>query len=396
MMFFIVGGGIDTVSVFLNALAVSEGWSRKALSAGISVGVICAGLFTPVVGFLVDRYGVRVPITLGIVLLGLGCIVLVSMTEPWHYAAANVLLGPGFASAAMLPITVAVTVRVPNRTALALGIVGVGASAGALIMAPLFQVAVDALGWRGAYGIMTALIVLPPVPFLLFALPRGRLQRASPTGADPPGPKLSLVQDLRSRGVGPLFGILVIPGLVSFGVGVHLVPYLTDVGHAATFAAAALGAAIGISAIGKLGGGWLGDRIGVLGTFRAALLLKACAVALLPFAGSTFVAGLFVVGHGLSMGAEVAVVPVIAVAILGRERFATLFGLLQLGSTLAIGLAPIVPGVIFDSTGSYQGAVLFWLAAMVCAIAVAFRLRLPGPVLDEEVEPVLAAQERSA
>jgi hypothetical protein len=55
-----------------------------------------------------------------------------------------------------------------------------------------------------------------------------------------------------------------------------------------------------------------------------------------------------------------------------------------------------VPGVIFDSTGSYQGAVLFWLAAMVLAIAVALRLRLPEPVRREEVAPVLAAQERSA
>jgi MFS family permease len=108
ILFVVVGGGIDTVSVFLNALSVAEGWSRKTLSAGISVGVISAGLFTPVVGVLVDRFGVRVPMALGAALLALGFGVLAGMTRPWQFVAANVLLGPGFASAAMLPITVAV------------------------------------------------------------------------------------------------------------------------------------------------------------------------------------------------------------------------------------------------------------------------------------------------
>jgi len=78
------------------------------------------------------------------------------------------------------------------------------------------------------------------------------------------------------------------------------------------------------------------------------------------------------------MGAEVAVVPVLALAILGSERFATLLGLLQLGSMLAVGLAPIVPGAIFDATESYAGALGFWIAALAAALVVALRMRLPA------------------
>src|SRR3990172_7851221 len=55
ILFVVVGGGIDTVSVFLNALAESEGWSRRTLSLGISVGVIGAALATPLVGLLIHR-----------------------------------------------------------------------------------------------------------------------------------------------------------------------------------------------------------------------------------------------------------------------------------------------------------------------------------------------------
>ena len=134
------------MSVFLNALAKANGWPRGTLSAGIGVGVVCAGMATPAVGMLIDRFGVRVPIAIGAALLAAGFGVLGAMHEAWHFVVANVLLGPGFAGAAMLPITIAVTVRIPQRTALALGIVSAGASAGALVLAPGLQALIDAYG----------------------------------------------------------------------------------------------------------------------------------------------------------------------------------------------------------------------------------------------------------
>jgi MFS family permease len=373
ILFVVVGGGIDTVSVFLNALAENEGWSRRGLSLGISVGVLGAALATPIVGILVDRHGVRIPMALGLALLAPGFAILMAMREPWHFVAANVLLGPGFAAAAMLPITVAVTMRVPERTALALGIVGVGSSTGALVLAPLLQGLIDTVGWRASYATLASLVLATPVPFLLFVLPRGRLQR-SPSATDPPPPRLR--DELRRPGILPLFGILVLPGLAGFGLQVHLVPLLSDAGHSTAFAASALGAMVGVSALGKLAGGWLGDHAGPVATLRLALGIRTLAVASLVLAGSPLVVGGFVLALGLAVGAEVAVVPVLALAILGSERFATLFGMLQLVSMLAVGLAPIVPGAIFDATQSYAGALVFWVAALAVALVVALRMRL--------------------
>lgn len=378
IVFAVVGGGIDTVGVFLNALAEAEGWSRSTLSTGISFGVLGAALATPGVGVLVDRHGVRVPMALGLALLAPGFAILVAMREPWHFVAANLLLGPGFAAAAMLPITVAITVRVPGRTALALGIVGVGSSAGALVLAPLLQELIQGLGWRAAYAALALLVLATPVPCLLFVLPRGRLQRARGS-ADPLRPPLR--EELRRPGILPLLAILVLPGVAGFGLQVHLVPLLAEAGHSTAFAASALGAMVGVSALGKLGGGWLADRAGPVAMLRVALGIRALAVASLALAASPFAVGGFVLALGLAVGAEVAVVPVLALAILGGERFATLFGLLQLGSMLAVGLAPIVPGAIFDATESYAGALAFWVACLAGALAVALRLRLPAPAL---------------
>ncbi len=377
IQFIVLGGGVDTVSVFLNALAKANGWPRGTLSAGIGVGVVCAGIATPAVGMLIDRFGVRVPIALGAALLAGGFAVLGTMTEAWHFIAANVLLGPGFAGTAMLPITIAVTVRVPDRTAFALGLVSVGASAGALVLAPGLQALIDAHGWRATYAVLGVAVVLVPL-VALAALPKGRLQRGGSGESAAKPPPIDLRRELRRPGMLPLAALLVVPGLVNFGFQVHVVPYLAGVGHDATVAAAALGAAVGVSAIGKVAGGFVGDRIGALQALRLALLIQALALCLLPLVGSVPVLGVFVALHGIAVGTEVAVTPVLALRVVGEARFATLYGLLQLVSTIAIGLAPVIPGLFFDATGSYSGAVLFWIVTMLVGVGVAFAMRPPA------------------
>jgi len=169
-----------------------------------------------------------------------------------------------------------------------------------------------------------------------------------------------------------------VPGLVNFGFQVHIVPYLAGVGHGATLAATALGAAIGISAIGKVAGGLVGDRIGALQALRLAMLLQVGALCLLPLVGQTPILVLFVALHGIAVGTEIAVTPVLALKVLGEERFATLYGLLQLAATVAIGLAPVIPGLFFDATGDYSGAVVFWIVTMLVGVVVAFAMRPPG------------------
>jgi predicted MFS family arabinose efflux permease len=370
--FMLIGGGIDTVSVFLNAIAVATDWSRSGLSIAVSVGALSAALSTPIVGAAVDRYGIRTPMMVGVALLAIGFGILVAMREAWHFAAANVFLGPGFAACAMLPLTVAVTVTVPERTALALGIVGAGSSAGALVLAPLVQLLIDALGWRHAYVVMGTAVVLTPLPFLGFALPRGRLRKAANPGSRPHGPPVA--RELRRPGVTALAAVMILPALAGFSIAVHLVPYLTGLGQPGSAAAATLGVTIGVSAIGKVAGGFVGDRLGTLRTLRIALLIDVLGLTALALAESPAALAAFIVLHGLALGTHIAVVPPIAVGVLGTDRFATLFGVLQLAAMLASALGPVISGIIFDLRGDYTAAILLWVAATASAAAISYAL----------------------
>ena len=371
--FMLIGGGIDTVGVFINAITEANGWPRTGLSLGVAVGAAVAALSTPGVGIAVDRYGVRVPMLWGVGLLATGFAIVVVMQAPWHFVVANVFLGMGFAGCALLPLTIAITLRVRDRTALALGIAGTGASVGALALAPAAHAAIEALGWRGTYMVMGTLLVLTPLPCLAFALPRGRLERH--TEAEPPKPALPSLRELGRPGLRGLIALMVLPGLATFAIAVHLVPYLTDSGFSGATAAFALGATIGVSAVGKIGGGWLADRFGTLPIMRAALFLGALSLTLLPAAAtSAYLAG-FVALYGIAVGTYAAVIPALAMETLGGDRFGTLFGLLQLVAMLAAAAGPVTAGVLFDATGHYDEAMGIWIAALSAALLVALVMR---------------------
>ena len=371
--FVVIGGGIDTVGIFINAIAQATDWARSGLSAGVAVGAVVAALATPAVGVAVDRHGVRVPMLAGVVLLAAGFGVLVSMQAPWHFIAANVFLGAGFAACALLPLTVAITVLVRDRTALALGIAGTGSSVGALVLAPSIQAIVEAVGWRGGYMVMGACVVLTPLPFLALVLPGGRLERRD--APERPTPALPSAAELVGPGLRGLVALMVLPGLVTFAMSVHLVPYLASNGFTGATAALALGATIGVSAIGKIAGGWLADRFGSLRMMRVALLLGTAALALLPAAATgAFLVG-FVALYGTALGAYVAVTPALAHEILGEHRFGTLFGVLQLIAMLAAAVGPVAAGALFDATGGYAEAMGLWVGAMFCALLVALGMR---------------------
>jgi MFS family permease len=371
--FVLLGGGIDTVGIFVNAIAQGTGWASSALSLGVSVGAITAAAATPPVGIAIDRYGVRVPMTAGVALLAVGFAILLVMQTPWQFAAANVFLGAGFAACALLPLTVAITVSVRERTALALGIAAAGASAGALVLAPALQVAVENLGWRGAYAVLGSAVVVTPIPFLLFVLPKGPLRRDDrPEGGTP---RLPGIRELRRAGAFPLIALMVLPGLVTFAVSVHVVPYLTGSGLSGRAAATALGTTIGVSAVGKICGGWMADRVGTLRTLRAALLVATASFALLPWALTPPALAGFIVLYGLTIGTYIALMPVLAREVLGAERFGTLFGVLQLTAMLAAAVGPVSAGLLFDATGRYTEAMVLWGGAMGTALLVALVMR---------------------
>ena len=86
---------ITTLSVFIYPMSQEFGWSRTLISGAVSTGAVSALVFSPVIGWAIDRYGFRPvlvisALTLGVAMTSLAWAV-VPITFYLAYAAGRVV-----------------------------------------------------------------------------------------------------------------------------------------------------------------------------------------------------------------------------------------------------------------------------------------------------------------
>jgi MFS family permease len=140
------------------------------------------------------------------------------------------------------------------------------------------------------------------------------------------------------------------------GTNLHAVPYLIGIGYAPARAALVLSLVLACGAMGKLLIGWIADRIGGRLALAATLFGMALGIAMLTGARDRLPLVGFVAVFGLTVGAPLALIPLVAADSLGLKRFGTLYGLVGVFHTLGAAVGPVIAGRIFDVTGSYAFA----------------------------------------
>jgi predicted MFS family arabinose efflux permease len=257
-----------SAGLFMQPLSSEFGWSRAQATAGLSIAALASIPLGPVIGAIVDRWGVRIPAITGLALTA--CAVsLFSMASGsftqwlalWTFYA---IVATGIKSTVW---TVAVTGTFTAARGLALGFVMCGAAAAQIVTPPLTRWLIDSQGWRLAYiwmGLGWGSIALLTV-ILLFFDARAKKQRAAKTAkaekliaADLPG------LGFREAMGDPALICVAISTVITMFMGialiVHQVPILTELGISRENAAwlASLSGLAGIA--GKLGTGWMSDK----------------------------------------------------------------------------------------------------------------------------------------
>src|SRR5262245_61580577 len=99
-------GTLFTLAVFLKPIEDSLGWSRSSIGGISFLNWIVMGVGGLIAGYLSDRFGTRVVVLTGGVMLGLGLALSGRVTEPWQfYVTFGVLVGAS-ASCFYVPLTV--------------------------------------------------------------------------------------------------------------------------------------------------------------------------------------------------------------------------------------------------------------------------------------------------
>ena len=371
--------------VFFAALLAEFHWSRTGLSGVFSVYtfVYCVSGFPA--GRLTDRWGPRVVITGGGILLGGALAAMAGVVALWQaYVLYGVVAALGMGTA-YVPCNTTVVRWFARRRGLASGVAGTGASLGTLVLPPLAQVAVSGLGWRGAYVVSGALVLAVVVGTARVMRRDPESMGLDPDGAAPPPAAataaptggLSLRAAMRTRAfwlLGFAYSATWIPVFVPL---VHLVPYARDLGHSPLAAAAAISATGAGAVLGRLPMGVVSDRLGRRPTIAVAMLLQA--LAFLAFTGARSLPALYATAFvfGFSYGTITALFAAIVGDFFGREQAGSLVGFLfaLAGSLAAWGT--LGAGAIYDTAGSYRPAFVLAAAFNVLALGLLTACRPP-------------------
>ena len=358
----------STFGVFLKPLIAEFGWERGAISGAFSVYMVLAGTLAIFAGRLSDKYGPRIPLTLGGILYGIGFFLMSQISSLWQvYLIWIFFMGAG-GGCFFVPIASSIPRWFAKKAGPATGIAVAGFGVGVMISPLLAQWLIDAYGWRQAFitlAIIASVITIPIAQFMKHSPQRIGLKPygASDVKEDKNSPavaveELSFLQAIKT---GRFWILSLILFCFFFSVQVtlvHIVPHATDIGIAKVAAASIISIVGGASIVSRLSTGFISDKIGGRLTLNGYIAIATLGLIWLIFAQEIWMFYVFAALFGLAHGGT---------AMLQNIVTAELFGLRSLGMILAGATViawsggaggPILAGSIFDATGSYTSAFL--------------------------------------
>ena len=114
------------------------GWSRGTLSLAVSVNLVLFGLMAPFAAALMDRFGVKQVVAIGLTLIALGSGLGVFVTTSWQLILLwGGVVGTGTGSMALVFAATVANRWFVRRRGLVMGILTAGSATGQLIFLPV-------------------------------------------------------------------------------------------------------------------------------------------------------------------------------------------------------------------------------------------------------------------
>ena len=359
--FYVYGFGVYYVPL-LNEL----GASRAALGGVIGLARLEGGLIAPIAGWLIDRYGPRKLLYIGITTVGLAFLLLSIITQLWMLYLVFMLIATASSFGGGRPINVAVANWFLRKRARALGILLAGIGLGG---SGVFFVAwiTETFGWRTS-AIVAALC------YFFIGIPLVSLVYHKPEdlGLHPDG--IPLKESLNANASNELLEVEFTPkqalrsmsfwllalAFASWSVtvtvvAVYHIPFLIEnLGANPIHAASIASITLLLSVPGRIIFGWIGDILNIRILLSATLLVQAISILIMSLVPSLSWIPLYMILLGPSYGGSASLRQAIVANFFGRKNFGTISGLLQFVDLPGAVLGPILIGWLVDSFDGYS------------------------------------------
>ena len=378
--------GLFSLPVFYPVLVKQFGWNRASVAGGGSIALLLIGTFSPVVGWLVDRYKPRAVLIAGTCAVAAALLLLSTATTLGAFYSFCFLLGLGGSAASILPNSILIAPLFAKGRGSAVGFINAGIGLGGFLAPLLANGQIQKGGYSAAFWYLAMWMALPLALTLLFV--------RNPETIVP----IRHSTSLRAPATAELFRM---PMFWVFGMGIffaahamlaiqqHLVLYLTGQGVASRRAALALSIVLLATAAGKLLNGFLADRFSArLGMIVAVICVGLGIATLLAIAPASDLIFVFSVIFGLGYGGIFNVSPTIVFEYFGTHQVGAVLGWFLVFFGLGTSSGGLLAGYIVDRTHNYATPFTLDLAVAGAALLL---LMMSGK-LTRAVPPAAAVR----
>jgi MFS family permease len=394
-----IGNVINAFGIFMPAISDDLGWSRSALSAPFTAFWIVMGGLGPVAGASIAKFGPRKNMIVGNILVVLGMLGMSRISEIWHvFVLFSVMIASGQAFGGFIGANSVVTNWFVRRRALAISLLSASGGVGALIFSPLLGWFISTYSWRPAW------IMIAIIHFLLAVVASGLLVRNQPEdmGQTPDGEPVDPSGQEENAGtatgrvyhtpvdwkVGDALRTPAFWTTVAFAsatmftmnfLALHQVAYLEDLNYSTIIAATAIGVLGGMSIVGQLTSGALGNRYEIRRIASVCLVGGLIGLTILMNARILPLVYLHTVITGFSFGGIIVILPILLGNYFGRTNYARILGFSTPVTTIFSAGSPLLAAFIFDNYGSYQPHFIIALCMLGVGLVCSFFARPPRP-----------------
>ncbi|MBV8792247.1 MAG: MFS transporter [Pseudolabrys sp.] len=347
--------GMWSVAVTLPLVQAEFGVDRAAASLPYTFTMIGFGAGAIVLGRVVDKIGILLPLIGGALMLSAGYLLTAAAPTIGLYTIAQgALIGTG-TGAFFAPMMADISHWFVKRRGIAVTVCAAGNYLAGAVWPIVVQHFSSTVGWRATHvGIaIFCVLTIIPLSFVLRRRPPEHAFAFNPAEGGGQRPAMGVSPNM-------LMAIMCVAGVACCMAmsmpQVHIVAYCGDLGYGVARGAEMLSLMLAFGIISRIASGFIADRVGGVGTLVIGSALQGVALVLyFMFDG---LVSLYVISalFGLFQGG---IVP--SYAIIVREYFspreaATRVSIVITATIAGMALGGWLSGVIFDLTGSYRAA----------------------------------------
>ena len=385
------GIGWAAFPVFIKPLEREFHWTLTQINGGVAVWAAMTGVVSPVLGILIDKFGVRRIMLAGVLMGGICFAALGSIQSLNHLYIVLFFSAIGTAATTYLPVACVIPQWFVAHRGRAMSIAMMGMGVGGFIVPNVSNFLIETVGWRWTwriFGITIWAVLAPAVGLWIHGSPsdlglqangEDAPQQSSDDDSAPDDSSHALttreaVRTVSFWGIG-LADLL--NGAALVGITVSMVKFSIDAGIDESVSAFGFSLIQLVMVLGMIVVGATADRLNKRIIISICYGLPALGVLLLfniksaaPVFGFSIILG--------ACGAGKAILwPLVVNDRFGKRSFATVMGYLMVFYTMGTMVGPLLVGQIFDKTNSYDlffmiGVVGFALSGILMAVGARF------------------------